>query len=76
MVNGMTRKIFHRGYVIVANSYCNDRGEWVPRASLKPKDDELNREEMPLHWNHTFTTRLEADDFALEAAELYLDEDR
>ncbi|MDD5144833.1 MAG: hypothetical protein PHW72_01795 [Candidatus Pacebacteria bacterium] len=38
-------------------------------------DESAGTEESPLTWPETFNTQLEADDFALDSAQFYIDED-
>lgn len=66
-------EISHKGYKIVTESYEDDEtGKWVPRALITPLDEAANSE-MPMNWEREFDTQLQADDFALEGAQLYID---
>lgn len=67
------QQIRHRGYQITATSFQNDRERWVPRATIVPIDETANREESPFTWARDFATQEEADNFALEGAQLYID---
>ncbi len=70
----MTGEILHRGYRIIAESYKGDKGKWIPRARIVPEQEAMNPEERPFSWPRTFDTEQDADDFALQAAQLYIDE--
>ncbi len=70
----MEQEIFHRGYKIIAESYQNDRGKWIARARIVPVDEAMVTEERPLNWPQEFENQQKADDFALQGAQLYIDE--
>lgn len=70
----MAEEIFYKEYKIIGESYKNDSGKWIPRARIVPTEDSVNREERPLNWPEEFDNQLKADDFALESAQLYIDE--
>ena len=67
--------IDHKGYKIEALSYPSDEGKWIPYAKVTPIKGSAsqNVEEAPLTWEREFGTQIEADDFALQGAQLYID---
>lgn len=68
----MAEEIEFRGYRIAANSYQDDEnGKWIPHADIMPLDESQN-DPMPMSWEREFSTQLEADDYALESAQLYI----
>jgi hypothetical protein len=68
----MAEEIEFRGYRITANSYQDDMsGKWIPYADIMPIADTPN-DPLPMSWEREFDTQLEADDYALESAELYI----
>lgn len=71
----MARKktIKYQGYQINTSSFRQE-GRWVPRASVKPLDESQNPEERPLTWQKKFETKEKADAFAVEGAQLYIEE--
>lgn len=69
----MAQEIFHRGYRIIAESYKSDTGKWIPKARIIPVDEAMAMEERPLNWPQEFETKLQADSFALDGAQLYID---
>lgn len=71
----MAETIFHREYKIIADSYQDENGKWAPQARIVPWHHEaVNIEESALRWPQEFDTMEEADDFALDGAEFYIDE--
>ena len=70
----MGEEITYRGYKIIGESYQNDEGKWIPKARIIPETDSMNEEEGPMEWPELFNTQTEADDFALDGAQLYIDE--
>lgn len=69
----MAEEITFRGYKIQASSFQNNDGKWVPQAAIIPIDEAANQEEAPLTFERDFDTQLEADDYALDSAQLYID---
>ncbi|MEX0869905.1 MAG: hypothetical protein WDZ39_00560 [Candidatus Spechtbacterales bacterium] len=69
----MAEELDYKGYKITANSYKDEEsGLWVPRASVT-SIDEAQISEMPLSWEREFDTGQQADDFALESAQIHID---
>lgn len=70
----MAEEIEYKGYNIATDSYKDDEsGLWVPRALITPTPESSQNSEMPMSWEREFETQQEADDFALEGAQFYVD---
>ncbi len=65
----------YQGYYIEPDSCQDEKGRWVPRASIYPTKGQPSKEIAPLVWQKVFDNKREADDFALQGAELYIDEE-
>ncbi len=70
----MEEEILYKGYRIVAEPYKGKNGKWIPRARIVPELEATNPEERPLSWSKTFNTEKAAEDFALQAGQLYIDD--
>lgn len=58
----------------MANSYQDDEtGKWIPYADIAPIDESPN-DPLPMSWEREFDTQQEADDFALDGAQFYIDQ--
>ncbi|MEX0877454.1 MAG: hypothetical protein WDZ40_01160 [Candidatus Spechtbacterales bacterium] len=69
----MAEEIEYKGYKITSQSYQDDEsGKWVPSVLIVPMDEAQNSE-MPMSWEREFDEQAEADDFALEGAQFYVD---
>ncbi|MEX2008351.1 MAG: hypothetical protein WD850_02610 [Candidatus Spechtbacterales bacterium] len=68
------QEIEYQGYRITAEAYQDPgTGKWVPRAFLHADEegDPLTQDaNQPLTWMNTFGTQEEAEDYALESAQL------
>ncbi len=70
----MSQEIFHKGYQIAGEGHQNEQGKWIPRAKIMPQDETITQEARNLEWPKEFDSQLEAEDFALTGAQLYIDE--
>lgn len=69
----MSQEIKFRGYDIRAESYQDDdTNKWIPHVIISPVDETPNNE-LPMSWEREFDTQEEADSFALDGAEFYID---
>ncbi|OGZ57661.1 MAG: hypothetical protein A3F94_01270 [Candidatus Spechtbacteria bacterium RIFCSPLOWO2_12_FULL_38_22] len=71
----MSQQITYRGYKIETKVYQDkDTGKWVPRVAISALDEARNFEETPVTWEEEFDTQEEAENFALDGIEFYIDE--
>jgi len=71
----MSQKIVYRGYRIETKVYQDkNTKKWVPRVSIVALDESKNFEETPVSWEEEFDTKEEAENFALDGIEFYIDE--
>lgn len=69
----MAEEIEYKGYRLQARSYRDQESQkWVPYIVLTPID-EAQTSEMPMSWECEFDSQLEADDYALDGAQFYID---
>ena len=69
----MTAELIHRNYKIEADSYLDENTKkWVPRATVISLDRN-KPEQRPLAWQREFDGQTEADSFALQGAQFYID---
>ncbi|MDX1608293.1 MAG: hypothetical protein R3251_03735 [Candidatus Spechtbacterales bacterium] len=67
-------EIEYNGYKIISESYQDEEtGKWVPSAVVLPTSESSPNSEMPMSWEREFDTRQEAEDFATEGAQFYID---
>ncbi len=67
-------RLEYRGYNITADSYQDkETGMWVARAFIHPLDEAMNEEDGPITWEKEFETKQQADDFAADGAQYYVD---
>ena len=64
--------IEYRGYSIQANSYKDDEGKWIPQVLITPPKGIAQEMNEPLTWERKFDTKEEADSFALDGGEFYI----
>lgn len=65
----------YRGYHIETKVYKDhETGKWVPRVTISATDEAKNFEETPVTWEEEFDTQEEAENFALDGIEFYIDE--
>jgi hypothetical protein len=68
------RKETYRGHIVELTSDKNDSGEWLPRATIILEDGKRDKK-IPILGRRrlTFTTRRQADSYAMELAKLWID---
>lgn len=67
------QEIRHRGYLIRAHSYQKSNGKWAPKAEILSLDESQVQIAPPLEWQNEFENQTQADDYALEGAQFYID---
>ena len=66
--------INHKNYRISATAFKNEGGKWVGQAKVQSLKGELNVIQNPMIFdNEYFETREEAEDFALDGAQFFID---
>lgn len=66
----------YRGFHIQGQSFKNENEKWVPQAKIiHPDGETVHPEEAPLTWSREFETEQEANDFALDSAQVYIDQE-
>lgn len=65
----------YNDYLIKGDAYQNEESKgWVPRAVILRQGQESGREEeFPLTWEREFETQEEAESFALQSAQFYIE---
>ncbi|MDX1535935.1 MAG: hypothetical protein R3346_04210 [Candidatus Spechtbacterales bacterium] len=62
----------YNDYTIQSNAYQDEETDkWVPQAKILRADQ--NEEEYPLTWEREFDTREEAESFAMQSAQFYIE---
>ncbi len=69
----MTQEFNYRGYLIKAGSYEKEPGKWIPQATIISRYESRVEEPSPLAWPKEFDSQTKADSFALQGAQLYID---
>ena len=71
----MSQEVTYRGYKIETKVYEDkDTCKWVPPVAITAVDEAKNFEETPVTWEEEFDTQEEAENFALDGIEFYIDE--
>lgn len=65
----------YNDYIIRGDAYKDDdTNKWVARAIIvKGEQDSGREEEYPLTWEREFDTREEAENFAMQSAQFYIE---
>ena len=71
----MSQEMSYRGYKVETKVYQDkETQKWVPRVAIVAVDEAKNFEETPITWEEEFDTQEEAENFALDGIEFYIDE--
>jgi hypothetical protein len=67
----------YKNYLICGESFQREKnGAWVPQYTLIRQDAATERKDFPSHqyqFNHTCPTEREADEFAVQSAQAWID---
>jgi len=74
---GKTQDALYRNYRICSESFQREsNGAWVPQYTVSRQDATTEKIEFPSHqyqFNHTYRTKREADEFAVQMAQAWID---
>lgn len=69
------KPIIYKDHIIWATSFKNNLGHWIGQAILQPLTGEVTNVQNPLVFDYlSFYTKEDAEDFAINGTEIFIDE--